>query len=175
MRTFEQNFLRMGYFVDHGCRFVENNEMIFILLPVVFFLHCLEEWKFGFPEWAVKHFGSITTRKFYLLSHILLMFVVLTVSLMADQESGTLVSRFGWVMVLTVIFTNGLFHMASTLIFREYSPGLVTSMFVTTPYAYFGYNQIVGEFNIFHLTSSVGLGILISTLIVYSLTFRRII
>lgn len=82
--------------------------MMFILLLIIFVAHCFEEWAFGFPEWAQRRFGPITTRKFYLLSHIFLFAIVLTASAAAASDTNITGLKFTWVAILAVMVTNGI-------------------------------------------------------------------
>lgn len=95
---------------------------IFLWIPVTLLFHVLEEYFFGFPEWAIKHFGPITTRSFFIASHIPIFGIVIYLSLRAYGPKAK--SRDIWLAlcVQTVLVTNGIFHCITTLLFREYSP-----------------------------------------------------
>lgn len=102
------------------------------LVPAAFLAHCAEELP-RFPRWATDHFGTTTTR-FYVASHALLL-IPLTL------ESGRRASRrpddaraaFFATSVATGYGLNALFHVATTALFRRYSPGLATAVTLVLP------------------------------------------
>ncbi len=94
-----------------------SNSKLFVLVPITFLIHVSEEWFFGFPEWAQSHFGPITTPSFFILSHIVLVFgvVVVTIAGYFSKPKGM-----GILLALVAHFTmvtNGLFHVATSFIF----------------------------------------------------------
>lgn len=132
---------------------------------------------FGFPEWAVRHFGPITTRKFYFLSHVPMFVAVPIVSLGAALFPGVDAFLFLWVVALIVVFTNGIFHLGTTFLFKEYSPGVVTSLIFTFPFGWLCYANVVSDlrFGRTELLLAAIVGCAISGLVVYSLTWKKII
>jgi len=101
------------------------------LATVSFLLHCAEEFP-RFPAWATRHFG-VTSRPYYVYSHIPLVAGVITASHLGAtggaRSAGVLLAT----MVQWVLFTNGLFHLVTTFLSREYSPGLVTGTLLFFP------------------------------------------
>jgi uncharacterized protein with HXXEE motif len=100
---------------------------------VLLLLHIAEERAFGFPAWATAHFGT-TTPGFYALSHIPLVAAAAHVARQATRHDASA----GWlaasIMVQAALAANGIFHIASTLLFRQYSPGLITSVGLYVPF-----------------------------------------
>jgi hypothetical protein len=101
-------------------------------IPALTFLaHVAEEYP-RFPEWATRHFGA-TSRAWYVYSHIPLVAVALWASICATQAPV----RTTWPLLATsiqwVLATNALFHIATTFIFQEYSPGVITAVTLFLP------------------------------------------
>ena len=96
-------------------------------------LHVLEELLGDFPAWATAHFGT-TTRGFYILSHIPLLAGAAWVALRASHPAATPGWRAAAVAMQASLAATGVFHIASTFVFREYSPGLLTSVLLYLPF-----------------------------------------
>lgn len=114
----------------------KNRAAIFWLPFALFLIHSVEEIAFGFPEWATAHFGS-TTRFYFLQHHIPLFIVAFASSYLAAKQHGSVFWR-----VLTTVWqiqsaVNGLFHVITTIAFREYSPGAVTGLLLFLPLTYY--------------------------------------
>lgn len=114
------------------------NSKKFLAIQALALLHVIEELAFGFPEWATQHFGT-TSRSWYVLSHILLAFPLLWVAL--HLYRGNRVGILGSWIVQTVVVTNGLFHVITTFMFREYSPGVI-SQILLIPISYYVFRAL---------------------------------
>ncbi len=131
------------------------------------FLHIIEELVFGFPEWATQHFGT-TSQSWYVLSHVVLAFPLIWVAL--HLYRGNRVGILGSWVVQTVVVTNGLFHMITTFVFREYSPGVI-SQIILIPISYYVFRTLYRS----HAVGGKGLlfasiaGCVISVLFIVSL------
>ncbi|QQS41382.1 MAG: HXXEE domain-containing protein [Acidobacteriota bacterium] len=103
-------------------------------LPLIAFaFHMLEEYP-RFPEWATRHFGA-TSNAWYVYSHIPLVTLAIIVCLSAENSSPQTWERiFGTAFAITLAL-NGIFHIAATILFREYSPGVATGTFFLIPVA----------------------------------------
>jgi hypothetical protein len=96
----------------------------------VLLLHVAEEYP-RFPEWATRHFGA-TSRAWYVYTHIPLVVMLIATSWLAQRTDA----RLWLILVLSAQFalaTNAVFHVATTLLFKEYSPGLVTAIACALP------------------------------------------
>lgn len=98
---------------------------------LVFVPHMIEEYP-RFPQWATRHFGA-TSNAWYLYSHIVLVTIALAICPWAQsappQTRGPLL---GTALMLTLAF-NALFHVVTTFLFREYSPGVITGVLLFFP------------------------------------------
>lgn len=98
-----------------------------ILIQLLNFSHFIDEYFFGFPEWATRHFGT-TSKNYYLLSHA---FIILIIGvIMWGIKKGSKTAIFLALGVQTVFFTNGIFHIITTFLFSEYSPGLLSQVII---------------------------------------------
>ena len=101
-------------------------------LPLIVFLpHMLEEYS-RFPAWATKHFGA-TCKAWYVYSHVVLVAVALPVCLWAENASPQTWGRILATALMITLAINGVFHVVTTFLFREYSPGVVTGTLLFFP------------------------------------------
>lgn len=96
-----------------------------------FVVHCVEEYP-RFPEWATRHFGT-TTRRFYLVSHAVLVPLVALVD--AHSSRGRATRSKAWLAtgLASTLISNAVFHAGATVAFREYSPGAASGLLVLVP------------------------------------------
>lgn len=94
-------------------------------------VHVAEELP-NFPAWATAHFGT-TTPRWFVLSHIPILGLAAWITARATRSNAS-DGAMWWMWVLIVaLATNGVFHVAATLWFHEYSPGVVTSVLLYGP------------------------------------------
>ena len=112
------------------------NKLIFI--QFLNFTHFIDEYFFGFPQWATKHFGT-TSKNYYLFSHALLIFFIAMImwSIKKASKKAILLA----LGVQMIFFTNGLFHIATNLLFYEYSPGLLSQLIII-PASFITYKMV---------------------------------
>ena len=103
------------------------------LIPAAFLAHCAEELP-RFPRWATKHFGTTTTQ-FYLASHAILLPAVITAGTRAANRPSSRGAAFFAASVTSALGLNGVFHIATTRLFGEYSPGVITGAAAMLPAA----------------------------------------
>lgn len=103
------------------------------LVPATFLLHCAEELP-RFPRWATKHFGTTTTQ-FYLASHAVLVPLIVTAGAQGARRANSRRAAFWATAVAAGLGLNGVFHIATTRLFREYSPGVVSGALAMLPAA----------------------------------------
>lgn len=109
----------------------EGLNLIFWIPYAVFVIHTVEEIS-GFAAWANRHFGPMTTLKFA-TSHIPLILLVFFVS----WKASVIGFNGAWVLLATAFQwqfgINALFHLATAIKYKEYSPGMVTAATVSIP------------------------------------------
>lgn len=94
------------------------------LVPATFLAHCAEELP-RFPKWATKHFGTTTTQ-FYIASHAVIIPALVGASARGARRPSDSRAAFLATTVSAGLGINAIFHIATTALFREYSPGVVT-------------------------------------------------
>lgn len=139
---------------------------ILFLQSLVFF-HFIEELFFGFPTWATKYFGT-TTLNWYLLSHMVLVSIWLIIAFYALKKNKT--ALFLVLSIQVLLVTNGLFHILTSIIWREYSPGVI-SQILLVPVSVILFRNVkeLKVFSLNELFNATIFGGLISGLIILSL------
>ena len=142
-------------------------------LPLVVFIpHMLEEYP-RFPAWATKHFGA-TSKAWYVYSHIVLVAVALPICWWAESSAPQSLGRvFGTALMITLAL-NGVFHVVTTFLFREYSPGVVTGTLLFFPATGYVLVQTVQESLLmtWQLGTAVLIGALVQVAVIASLYLR---
>lgn len=105
-----------------------SSSRIYLLPFFLLLIHSAEEFVTGFPEWATRYFGT-TTAEFYVLSHIVLLLLVGLACLLAFRTKRTL-WQFIALAIQVELTINALFHIVTTFIFHQFSPGLISSLLV---------------------------------------------
>lgn len=129
--------------------------------------HITEEW-FWFPEWATRHFGT-TSPRFFAVSHVPIVALAFWVTIRATRAHASKLSTAAVWFIIAALSFNGAFHLITTFMFSEYSPGLATAVLFYFPLlAYLGprVSAVLG----FRQTFSTGIaGALVGALITSSL------
>jgi hypothetical protein len=118
------------------------------LVPIFFTLHNLEEAPF-MENWSkrlpFKIHPKITTRQFA----IAITFLTLAGFLVTYIAMEYLQNTVGYVLVLGIqavlLFNAFIPHIASTIGFRIYSPGVVTAVLLTLPFSWYLYQRAFSE------------------------------
>lgn len=104
---------------------------LFLLPGMYFVLHTIEELP-GFAAWVSRHFSVMTTDSFA-FTHIPLILLVL----LASYKAFIIEHHGGWVVFATAaqwqFGLNAIFHLATAIIFLEYSPGMITAVCLGLP------------------------------------------
>lgn len=111
------------------------NDPRYLPLTAAIWLHCAEEFP-RFPQWASRHFGGTTTHRFFLASHAVLLLPAVTTAGILPWRAPR--SRLGnWLAAATAagFVGNSVFHLATTIRWREYSPGVFTAVTIVSPSA----------------------------------------
>lgn len=110
---------------------IKDLNLIFWLPYIVFIIHTVEELP-GFSSWVSRHFGNMSALKFA-TSHIPLVLLVL----LASYKASIIGYHGGWVILATAFAwqfgVNALFHLTTAILYREYSPGMLTAATVSLP------------------------------------------
>ena|SRR5215831_17423875 len=103
-------------------------------------LHIVEEFFYpgGFADWdrayRPEYSKSITSR-FHIIINGLLLVLCYDVGALASKPVGPGV----WLTVMTLLFTNAVWHVRGALHTRRYSPGMITGTLLYVPLTVLGY------------------------------------
>jgi len=111
-------------------------QWIFWAIFVASLLHVIEEYSFGFLDWARRIFPRlapvITARRAGIINAILLLLALIAAALPGLPLALRLA-------IPSLIALNGLLHMLATIRLRRYSPGLVTGLILYLPLGVLAY------------------------------------
>lgn len=118
------------------------------LVPVFFALHNLEEAPF-MERWSrrlpLKIHPVVTTRQFALA----VTFLTLAGFLLTCYALEILGSSTGYILILAIqailLFNALIPHIAITIRFRMYSPGVITAVLITLPFSYYLFRRAITE------------------------------
>lgn len=116
---------------------------LFVLPGIYYILHTLEELPY-FAPWVSRHFADLSSLTFALFEIAALLFVLLiSYKAFVKQRHGI------WVVLAVAaqvqFALNALFHLFTTFIFGEYSPGMVTGAVLALPLTVFFMNRVWQE------------------------------
>jgi uncharacterized membrane protein len=107
----------------------ENPRLIFVFC-LLYALHMVEEFNFGFVEWADRYFGSFDWTQNLIGNSIF--FICLAFGCYLYYKDST---KYLWVGMSAAmwVLSNSLIHISSTILGGEYSPGVVTAIALYIP------------------------------------------
>jgi hypothetical protein len=118
------------------------------LVPVFFALHNLEEAPF-MEGWSkrlpLKIHPIVTTRQFTLAVIVLTLTGFLLTYLGVEYLNNQ--TGYFWILeIQAILFFNAFIpHIATTILFRMYSPGVVTAVLLTLPFSYYLFQRALAE------------------------------
>jgi hypothetical protein len=118
------------------------------LVPVFFMLHNMEEAPF-MESWSkrlpVKFHPTVSTPQFV----VAVTFLTLASFLVTYASLAWLPESIGYLLVLgmqAILFVNAIIpHLATTIRFRLYSPGVVTAVLITMPFSVYLFQRALAE------------------------------
>ena len=136
---------------------------------MTYLIHAAEELRGGFPGWVSGLAGiSVTPELFLRLNTIFFAGMVAAVFL-ARYLPGA-----GWIAVTLAVSValNGLLHLASTILTRSYSPGVVSGVLVWIPLGVFALRSMRARLPravfLFAFLGGVGLQVMVSLILLGS-------
>ncbi len=128
---------------------------LLILVVISAFIHVVEEYKFGWVEWANGFFSEITVKQFMVIN---VLFIVLCVIAALIGKKHIVFSS----SVFSLLLLNALVHIAPTIKQRTFSPGMVSAVFLFVPIGIMGYVNILSNnlLTIYQFMISILLGVL---------------
>lgn len=111
-------------------RFFDERHGAIFLLCLFYALHMVEEFSCGFVEWADRYFGRFDWTQNLIGNSIF--FVCLAAGCYLYSRNPV---KYLWVGMCGVmwILANSFLHISSTILGREYSPGVVTASLIYVP------------------------------------------
>jgi len=107
-------------------------------------LHILEEFVYpgGFAAWDRRYrpdFSHTITGRFHLIINGLLLVACYDVAALRSSPVGVA----AWLTVMTLLFTNAVWHLAGSVKSRTYSPGMVTGLLLYMPLTVYGFGRFL--------------------------------
>jgi hypothetical protein len=102
------------------------------LAPIAYTVHQIEESVFNFPEWRERNLNLSQNLPIAIFFSILMGVYLLIILIHYFWSTNAT----GWVLLTTIFamqFQNGIYHLVGTIIFADYSPGLVTGLIFYIP------------------------------------------
>ena len=106
--------------------------------------HLIEEfvWPGGFPTWYRKYppgYSATVSTRFLVIINLAFVGLALLPPLLGPTRSGYAY----WVVAALIAGANGIFHLAATVRWRQYSPGVVTGTLFYIPLAVLGTTELI--------------------------------
>ena len=99
-----------------------QGRLIYGLITAEWLVHFADEWVFGFPAWCTRHFEPLPESFWVPMMSVVTVPVVLLGWAASRASAGSGV-RLVCAGVQMVFFANAIFHLITTVVFGEYSPG----------------------------------------------------
>ena len=117
-----------------------NMEYQTLLIGSVFaaIVHVVEEYKFGWINWANEFISGITVKQFVTVNAF---FIILCITAAALSEIFIVFSS----SVFSLLLMNSLAHIAPTIKYTKYSPGLISAVLLITPTGIAGYTILLRD------------------------------
>lgn len=121
----------------------KHSTTIFWIIPLLFFIHNLEE-AFQMPQYLANQFSIrlITSQQFFIAISVLTIFVLLIVFL----YQLNFLSSICWIIFIQgAIFFNSVQHIILFFIYRSYNPGVISAFFITLFSIFFFYQKTLNS------------------------------
>jgi len=118
-------------------------------------LHLTEEFVYpgGFPAWYRRYRSdpSRITPRFLVIINGALLIACLNVVQLGSTPPGAV----AWLAIVTLMCSNGIWHLWASIRSRSYSPGLFTGIAIYAPLAAYGYIHFLRAGLVSSLTAAV--------------------
>jgi hypothetical protein len=125
---------------------MELYKILFWILPISVLLHLIEEFIFpgGFMVWDRDYRPAISKNKHprFLIIVNALLFAICFNPILSGLTNGGIE---WWLSIVSILFVNAYFHIKGVIVLKRYSPGVITSIFIYTPLATYGYWYFLSE------------------------------
>jgi hypothetical protein len=109
-------------------KWLKLEHLILGTLLVYVTLHVFEEWLFGFPDWALRRWGIPGYDVPKWLLHNVYFAFFLAVGYLVYRSNQDRWMPLGLGILVWGFLNSAIAHIAFTVIFLEYSPGIITSL-----------------------------------------------
>ncbi|MBJ6364080.1 HXXEE domain-containing protein [Paenibacillus sp. GCM10012307] len=146
---------------------------VFWLPYVVLLIHTIEEIP-GFSKWATRHFAPMTAQR-----HVMLQVGIILVVLLVSYQASTQGNHRLWIILAAAfqlhLGINAVFHVVTTIIYKEYSPGLLTAVTLSIPATLYFFHEICtsGKISSTELVLSLLAGTIIGTSAIAALFLKQ--
>jgi hypothetical protein len=106
---------------------------IILLAPILFFLHVVEEFP-NFVQWVNSLVVNNITPSTFVTVNVMGFIITLSIALLMYFSRDKFICFLTLFWLSFLMFSNGILHLAATLILRSYSPGTLTALFLYLPY-----------------------------------------
>jgi hypothetical protein len=115
-----------------------NMEYQTLLIIAIFaaIVHVIEEYRFGWVEWANDFISGITVKQFMVVNTL---FIVLCIIAAMSSNKFIVFSS----SIFSLLLINSLAHIAPTIKQKKYSPGLVSAVLLFVPICLAGYKGLL--------------------------------
>jgi hypothetical protein len=100
---------------------------VYWLITAQWLAHFADEWILGLPAWCARHFEPLPDF-FWIAMMTLLTVPMIMLGWAASRSSAGSGIRLFCAGVQMLFFSNALFHLITTFVFGEYSPGTATGV-----------------------------------------------
>jgi hypothetical protein len=108
---------------------------IYWLIPAQFLAHFADEAMFGLPGWCTKHFAPLPADFWYGAMSVVAVATIVLGWAGSRRSAGPGI-RLLCAGVQMLFFANALFHLITTFVFGEYSPGTASGLVLMTPISF---------------------------------------
>jgi hypothetical protein len=110
----------------------ERGRNVYWLITAQWLAHFADEWMFGLPAWCTRYFEPLPGR-FWVNMMIVVTVPMILLGWAASRPSSGSGIRLVCAGVQMLFFSNAIFHLITTLVFGEYSPGTTSGVLLFLP------------------------------------------
>ena len=117
---------------------------IYWLITAEWLAHFADEWMFGLPAWCTRHFEPLPG-PFWIMMMTVLTVLMIMLGWTASRPSAGSAIRLFCAGVQMLFFSNAFFHLITTFVFGEYSPGTASVVILSLPLSVLVWRVVLRE------------------------------
>jgi hypothetical protein len=123
---------------------ISNPYRFILLAPLIFIFHVAEEAP-GFVNWVNSLIDRDITPELFLSANLTGFIITAGLSILTagTKEKAITLITLAWLGF--VMLANGLFHITATLVFKQYAPGVITSVILYLPFVFWFYWLLISK------------------------------